>query len=131
MITTPADLFSILIAMACALPCFLCGVFLATGLNRIRRLLLSSACLVIAGILAVQIWMTPAPYVAVLAMVFMTANTLLGAKCCSSILRNRGHIFGSLSVAYLLGLLLGPLGVVILCVPTVLIANRSVRPEFG
>jgi hypothetical protein len=131
MIFTPADLFSTLLAMAFALPCYLCGAVWASDLNSTHRWLLIFTCIVIAGALAVPIWLAMVPSMAVIALVFMSANIWLGAKSCSAIFRNRSRIFGTLSVAYLLGLLLGPIGVVILCVPSVLIANRSVRPEIG
>lgn len=131
MLAAPADLISICFAMAFALPCYLCGVVWVSNLSAMHRWLLISACLLIAGALSVPIWRTSVPTVAVIALVFIAANALLGAKSSAAICQNRIRIFGSLSISYLLGLLLGPIGVVILCVPSVLIANRSVRPESG
>ncbi len=131
MLAAPADLFSILPAMAFALPCYLCGVFWASRLNSTHRWLLIATCALIAIALAIPVWLRTIPSLAVIAFVFMVVNIVLGVKSCWAIPWSRRRVFGTLSIAYILGLLLGPIGVVILCVPSVLIADRTAKPEVG
>ncbi len=121
----PADLVSILCAMVFSLLCYLSGVVWASDLNGTYRWLLMSVCLVIAGAIAVPVWLGAPPAMVLIALLLLGANVWLGAKSCAAISRKRTRLFCTLSVSYLLGLLLGPAGVVLFCVPSVLIANRS------
>jgi hypothetical protein len=67
----------------------------------------------------------------VIAIIFAGTNVALGYKSGRSIKHKRRRIFTVLSVSYMTGLLLGPVGVIILCVPSVLFANRNTASNGG
>ena len=125
MIATPADIVAIVLAMAFALPCFLVGVTWASDLDPTRRWLLTIVCVIIAGSLATVTWFPLVPIFLAIATVFAIVNIILGAKASNGIVNRRSRIFGTLGVSYSLGLLLGPLGIIIITVPALLIANRN------
>jgi len=131
MLATPADIFSIILAIAFALPCFLAGVVWTSSLDQMRRWMLIAVCTLIAGALAVPNWLSTNPIFVAIAIIFAGANVALGYKPRRSIKHKRHRIFTALSVSYTIGLLLGPLGVTILCVPSVLFANRNTASNGG
>jgi hypothetical protein len=131
MLATPADIFTIVLAMAFALPCYLLGVTWASDVAGTPRWIVTIACLLIAGALAVATWFPLVPYFVAAGIIFAVLNVALGVKSCRDVAHSRKHIFSGIGIAYGIGLLFGPLGVVILTVPAVLIANRKPAPSIG
>ena len=131
MLATPADIFAIILAIAFALPCFLAGVVWTSSLDKMRRWMLITVCTLIAGSLAVPNWLSTDPIFVAIAIIFAGANVTLGYKSGRSIKQERSRIFTALCVSYTIGLLLGPLCVIILCVPSVLFANRNTATNGG
>lgn len=131
MLATPADIFSIIVAMAFALPCFLVGVVWASDLDQKTRWIITILCTLIAGSLAAANWFSMVPLLVAIAIVFAVVNVFLGYRAGSSVRYKRRRVFASLGVSYTIGLLLGPLGVIILCLPSVLIANRNAAQNTG
>lgn len=131
MLATPADIVSILFALAFALPCFLAGVVLTSRLDRRHGLMLIILCTLIAGAFAVPNWLSVDRIFATIAIMFAGACVALGYQSGRSIKYKRRQIFVALTVSYTIGLLLGPIGVVILCVPSVAFANRCTSLAAG
>ena len=131
MLATPADFLSILLAMAFALPCFLVGVAWGSELSEKSRWTLIIVCSILSGLLAAVTWYSMGPDFIVIAILFTIVNVALGYKSGGSVLHNRFRIFGALVVSFTIGLLLGPIGIIILTVPSVLIANHNAQPESG
>ncbi len=127
MLATPADIFTLVLAMAFAIPCYLVGVAWSSELRGASRWCLTSLCVLIARVLAVVIWFPPMSYLFVAAIVYAVANVMLGAKSCRCVPLNRCRIISALSIAYTAGLLHGSLGIVMLTVPSVMNANRTSR----
>lgn len=125
MLTTPASTIEIVLALAFALQCFLIGVFWMSDLTLAQRWMLSVVCVLVAGLLASRIWFPTEPFTAGSAIVFAALNVVLGTKACAVVTRNRLRVFGALGASYSIGLLLGPFGIIILVVPSVLLANRK------
>lgn len=126
-LATPADLFAILTAMIFALPCYLLGVVWGSEIRGSMHWLISIPCALVGSFFAVVTWFPLVPYNVSAAVVFAVGNFILGMKSCRDVIHKQRRIFTVLSLSYLTGLLLGPFGVVILCVPTTLIANRNTR----
>jgi hypothetical protein len=131
MLATPADFLSMLLALAFALPCFLVGVAWGAQLSEKLRWIVTIVCSIVSGLLAAATWYSMGPVFIAIAGLFTIANITLGYKSGVSVLHNRFRIFGSLVVSFTIGLLLGPIGIIILTVPSVLIANRNVQPLSG
>ena len=127
MLATPVDYISMLLAMAFALPCFLVGVAWGSDVSKLVSTTSTIFCSIIAGILAALTWYSMGPEFIVIAIVFAIANVALGYKSSVNIPHNRYRVFGALVASYTVGLFLGPLGIIILTVPSVLIANRSTQ----
>ena len=128
MLATPADFLSMLMALAFALPCFLVGVAWGSDLSRKSRWIFTIALSILSGLFAAMTWNSMGPIYSVIAIFFTIVNISLGYKSGVSVVRNRFRIFGTLVVSFTLGLLLGPIGIIILVVPSVLIANRNAQP---
>ena len=127
MLATPADLISIAFAMVFALASFLIGVLWGSELSLVPRWILASGCLTVAGVIAIDIWHS-APLISVaLALLLAIASGILGYKSVLSVVHRRLVVFSSVAISYAVGLLLGPIGVFILTVPTVLIVNYFPR----
>jgi hypothetical protein len=125
MLATPADIFSIVQATAFALPCFFGGAAWESDLEWTPRWIVIVTCVILAGLLAYATWSSVDSVFLTLASYFGVINIVLGMKACGTIVHNRYRIFGALGVSYTVGLLLGPLGVILLTVPAVLFANRK------
>ncbi|GAA5504614.1 hypothetical protein Rcae01_00053 [Novipirellula caenicola] len=93
--------------------------------------MLITICTLIAGSLALRNWLSTVPIFIAIAIVFTVANVALGYKSGRSIKHKRHRVFAALGISCAIGLLLGPLGVIILCVPSVLFANRNAAPNGG
>ena len=131
MLATPADIFLIVPAMAFALPCYLIGVAWASDLAQSHRWTLTIVCAVVAAWLAAVIWLSLDLYFVAVATLFAIVNVTLGFKSCVGVVHNRRRIFAALGASYAIGVLLGPLGVIIFAVPSVLLANRAPAPGSG
>ena len=129
MISCPADVIAIALAWAFALACFLCGVILASDLNSKPRWLAFGLCFLMAAALAEITWHSLVPINIAIETVFAITNGVLGFKAGKSVVHQRLRIFGALSIWYSLGLVLGPLGVILLTVPIVLVTNRNVASD--
>lgn len=124
MLSTPAEIFAMLQAMMFALICFLVGVAWGVKLRTSMKWTLTTICVTIAGTLATVTWgLSELSYV-MIAILLGCASIILGFKSGQSILSNQRRIFMTLVASYMFGLLLGPVGTIILAVPSVLIANR-------
>lgn len=131
MLATTADMFAIILAMSFALPCFLVGVTWASELAQTPRLILIATCMFVVGLLAAVTWFALEPVFVAIAIVYAVVNVILGVKSCGAVVQNRRRIFVALGVSYAIGLLLGPLGVIILTIPSLLFANRNAVQNSG
>lgn len=125
MLTTPADILSMLLAMAFALPCFLVGVAWGSELSEKSRSIIMIVCSILSGLIAAATWYSMDAMQIAIAILFTMVNMMLGYKSGVSVLYHRRRVFGALVASYAFGLMLGPIGIIILTVPSVLIANRN------
>jgi len=128
-LATPADFISIAFAMVFALASFLIGVLWGSELSLIPRWLLISVCLTVAGVIAIDIWHSAPLITVAFALMLAIASGILGYKSVLSVVHRRLVVFSSVAISYAVGLLLGPIGVFILTVPTVLIVNYFPRRD--
>lgn len=127
MFVTPADPLSMAIAMAVALSCFLLGVIWAAVLKAPVLGPTLIAFSLSASVLALALLPSPTSTL----ILFHTANVVLGVFACRLVIQGRRLIFSVLGVAFMLGFLLGPVGVVILTVLGVIVANRNINLRRG
>lgn len=127
MFATPADLVSITLAKLFFLAVFLIGVLWGSGLSPVTRWILVCVCLTIAGIIAVDLWRSASSDLIAIALMLAVACVILGFKSILGVVHRRLGIFSALSISYIIGCLYGPLGVLILTVPTVLVVSYAPR----
>ena len=113
MLATPADIFSIVLATAFALPCYILGVTRASDVDGLSRWLITIVCVLVAGFLAVATWFPLVPNLVIAAIIFAGANVFLGVKSCRGVVHSRRRVFTAIGIAYSMGLLLGPLVLVL------------------
>jgi hypothetical protein len=126
MVATPADRNSSNLAMAFALPCFLFGAAWASGSSIKCKCGFAIFFSIAASAIATCIWLPPDALFTPIAILFTLANIVIGYQSARSICRKRRRVFAALGLSYLIGVPLGPLGVVVLSIPSVLLANSSV-----
>lgn len=133
LVTTPADLFSMVWAMAFALPCYLLGVIWGSPATQIQRGLITCSCALVAGYLFVSTWIPLDSLSLIPVVVFAATNVYLGYRSGKIIQHHRKPLFLAIATAYLVGLPLGPAGVLLTTIPTTLIAGRKLRsvPDLG
>ena len=133
LVTTPADFFSILKAMAFALPCFLVGVICVSPTTQVQRWLITSFCTLVAGKLFASTWDLLDSVTSIPAVFFAATNVYLGYRSGKVIQHHRLRLFVSIATAYLVGLPLGPAGVLLTTIPTTLVVGRKLRsiPDLG
>ncbi len=127
LVTTPADIFSMAKAMAFALPCFLVGVIWGSPATQVQRALLTCICTAGAGYLFASTWFPLDSVTLIPAVIFAATNVYLGYRSGEIIQHHRTRLFLAIATAYLVGLPLGPAGVLLTTIPTTLIAGRKLR----
>ena len=78
MLATPVDFFSMLLAMAFALPCYLIGVIWGANFTKMDRVRSSVVCSFTAGIFAASTWYSMGLEIIVIAILFAIANVAMG-----------------------------------------------------
>jgi hypothetical protein len=138
MVSTPADLFSIVLALVYGALSFLIGVALTHGNVPARVtqvLVLSAACAAIATQIWLhafaQIWLSPYAFTIGSACLYTCASIICGIFASRSLVKNRRRILFALMGSYLAGIPLGPLGCALVPIPCVLLANRQPRRQTG
>lgn len=127
LVTTPADMFSMVQAMAFALPCYLVGVIWGSPATQVQRTLVTCICTVAAGYLFSSIWVPLDSVAHIPAVIFAATNVYLGFRSGKIIQHHHKRLFVTIAAAYLVGLPLGPAGVLLLTIPTTLVAGRKLR----
>lgn len=127
LVTTPADMFSMVQAMAFALPCYLLGVIWGSPATQVQRTLITCSCTLAAGYLFIATWAPLDNVASIPAVIFATTNVYLGYRSGKIIQHHRKHLFVYIATAYLVGLPLGPAGVLLLTIPTTLVVSRKLR----
>lgn len=113
--------------MAFALPCYLIGVIWGSPANKVHRALVTSSCMLVAGYLFVSTWIPMDSVTLIPAVIFAVTNVYLGYRSGKIIQHQRKRLFITIATAYLVGLPLGPAGVLLTTIPTTLVVGRKLR----
>ena len=117
--------------MVFALPTFFAGVAWRSEMMPVARVTACISCGVGGVGIAAIMWSFSDIYFPVAATMFAIANVTLGVLACRHVSRHRRRIFAALGVSYTIGVLLGPLGCLLLTIPSVWVANRRDTTDEG
>lgn len=124
MLSTPADILSIWLALLLAALCFLMGVAL-TSRSKAWRVAAVLALGLPSIAIAVWLWHQLYAFPTIVGLLFIGLSIFCGVRVSRDLVRARRRILVTLIATYLAGVLLGPLGGVVFPVLGVWLANRK------